>query len=106
MKVEASTVFCDEIRREDNGKPILIGVYTDDLVPGTLPALFPLSVWKKAEGKDAGNHPFSVKSPSLAWKRNRKCEERLRWATLLHPSLSSLPGTPRKYIKLASLEWS
>lgn len=61
MKVEARTVFRDEIRREDNGKPILIGVYTDDLVPGTLPARFPLSVWIKAEGIDAGNHPLSVK---------------------------------------------
>ena len=61
MNVEARTVFCDEIRREDNGKAILIGVYTDDLVPGTMPARFPLSVWIKAKGLDVGNHPFSVK---------------------------------------------
>lgn len=60
MQVEARTVFCDDIRREDNGKAFLIGVYTDDLVPSMLPARFPLSIWIKATGFDKGKHPFAI----------------------------------------------
>ena len=30
-------VICDDVRREDNGKHILVGVYGADIVPGALP---------------------------------------------------------------------
>ena len=61
MQIEARTVFCDDIRREDNGKALLVGVYMDDLVPIALPAQFPLSIWIQATGFDAGKHPFAIK---------------------------------------------
>lgn len=61
MQIEARTVFCDDIRREDNGKALLVGVYMDDLVPITLPAQFPLSIWIQATGFDTGKHPFVIK---------------------------------------------
>ena len=61
MQIKARTVFCDDIRSEDNGKAFLIGVYMDDLVPNTLPARFPLSIWIKATGFDSGKHPFAIK---------------------------------------------
>ena len=39
-----SMIICDDLRREDNGKDIIIGVYNDDLVfgsfPGAVSALF------------------------------------------------------------------
>lgn len=60
MKIEARTIFCDDIRREDNGKAFLIGVYMDDLVPSKLPAQFPLSIWIKARGFDIGKYPFVI----------------------------------------------
>jgi Family of unknown function (DUF6941) len=38
----AYTLFCDDVRREDNGKDILIGVYADALiVPRKLPIVIP-----------------------------------------------------------------
>lgn len=61
MQIEARTVFCDDIRREDNGKALLVGVYMDDLVPIALPAQFPLSIWIQATGFDTGKHPFAIK---------------------------------------------
>ena len=61
MQIEARTVFCDDIRREDNGKALLVGVYMDDLVPIALPAQFPLSIWIQATGFDIGKHPFAIK---------------------------------------------
>ena len=61
MQIKARTVFCDDIRIEENGKEILVGVYMVDLVPDTLPARFPLSIWINATGFESGKHPFAIK---------------------------------------------
>jgi hypothetical protein len=42
-------IFCDDIRREDNGKELLIGVYSGNLVISHLPAHLVLSVWVSFE---------------------------------------------------------
>jgi len=39
-----SAIFCDDIRREDNGKELLIGVYSGSLQVPILPAPVMLSV--------------------------------------------------------------
>jgi hypothetical protein len=36
------TIFCDDVRHENTGKQILIGVYNGDLVVESLPALLPV----------------------------------------------------------------
>jgi hypothetical protein len=36
-----NTIICDDVRREDNGKDILIGVFNDSMVVEVLPALLP-----------------------------------------------------------------
>ena len=61
MQIKARTVFCDDIRTEENGKAILVGVYMVDLVPDTLPDRFPLSIWINATGFESGKHPFAIK---------------------------------------------
>lgn len=61
LQIDARTVFCDDLRREDTGKAILIGVYADDLVPNTLPTQFPLSIWVKVTGLDSGSYPFALR---------------------------------------------
>ncbi len=38
-------IVCDDIRREDNGKELLIGVYTRDIVVGAFPAVLQLAFW-------------------------------------------------------------
>lgn len=53
-----TAVFCDDIRQEGNGKHILIGVYGNDLVPGSLPATFPLSLWLKVDDPPLGLRKF------------------------------------------------
>lgn len=42
-KIDA--ILCDEVRREDNGKLIIIGVYTTDIVFRGFPASKSLSLW-------------------------------------------------------------
>lgn len=39
------SIICDDIRREDNGKFILIGVYPEVIMLNTLPAQIVLSIW-------------------------------------------------------------
>ena len=65
MPIEARTVFCDDIRREDSGKMILIGVYAEDLIPGTIPSTFPLSFWIVVNGGkiDKGKLTISILQP-------------------------------------------
>lgn len=60
MPVEARIVFCDDIRREDNGKAILIGVYTSDLIPGALPTNLLLSLWLDLRGVPEGHHKVKI----------------------------------------------
>lgn len=55
-----TAVVCDDIRREDNGKEILIGVYTTDLRLQGYPAQIPVSVWILLEGTLAKEHKFTV----------------------------------------------
>ncbi|MBY5973002.1 hypothetical protein KUV28_11625 [Ferrimonas balearica] len=50
MSVSAQTVFCDLIRREDSGKLLFVGVYTETLTTSQLPANLTLSAWVSVEG--------------------------------------------------------
>lgn len=66
MAIRVTSVFCDDIRQENNGKLILIGVYPVDLVPGAIPSTFPLAILVRAEGALKGEHRFvfKLKGPS------------------------------------------
>lgn len=55
MSVSGFAIFCDDIRFENNGKAILIGVYSEDLVPGVLPQVIPLSFWVRLTGVPLGD---------------------------------------------------
>lgn len=59
--VKADAIFCDDIRQENTGKFLFIGVYPGDLIPSTLPAAFPMAVFVRVYGMPAGKHPFAVK---------------------------------------------
>ena len=64
----ARVIFCDDIRREDNGKLILIGVYSESLIPGRLPTSIPLAMWVEINGLPAGKHSFLMKAKYPAGK--------------------------------------
>ncbi len=60
MSVHGTIIFCDDIRTENNGKLILIGVYGDSLIPAALPQALGLSVHVRLWDLPAGHHNFSV----------------------------------------------
>lgn len=45
-------IVCDDIRREDNGKAILIGVYYGHIVLRQFPATLPLSFWLQGRARE------------------------------------------------------
>ena len=50
-----TAIVCDDIRREDNGKEFLVGVYSADIIPMAMPVVFGLSFWVPIEVKRQGN---------------------------------------------------
>ncbi len=48
----ASALVCDDIRKEENGKAILIGVYSNNIILSTFPVTIPLSLWLQGKAKD------------------------------------------------------
>ena len=51
-------VFCDDIRREDSGKHILVGVYGSNIILNSFPSTFFMSVWFKMLRPPKGDHKF------------------------------------------------
>lgn len=49
-----NTVFCEDIRHEDNGKDILIGVYSEVMAPSRCPINLRLSLWIQYEAAQSG----------------------------------------------------
>ena len=49
------TLVCDEVRREDNGKLLLIGVYQHIILVPQFPATFPLTFVQALESDRPGN---------------------------------------------------
>lgn len=66
--IHADVIFCDDIRQENTGKFIFIGVYPGDLIPSVLPAAFPMAVFLRVHGMPEGKHPFHVKISSPSGK--------------------------------------
>jgi len=60
LKITAHGIICDDIRREDNGKLLIIGAYDGGFVPGKIPVQFPLSLWLTVHGVDVGTHDFKL----------------------------------------------
>jgi len=44
-----TVVVADQIRREDNGKSIIIGVYSGDIIPGRFPSDLQFAFWIEVE---------------------------------------------------------
>jgi hypothetical protein len=55
--------FCDDIRQEVTGKHLLVGVYSGDLIPASVPSTFPLCVLVRVQGIK-GHHRFRAKMTS------------------------------------------
>lgn len=55
-----ATLICDDVRREDNGKLLFVGVYTPDIAVSQLPASLPLSAFQLWESDSGGIHEFRL----------------------------------------------
>lgn len=55
-------LLCDDVRREVNGKQIIIGVYGDDILLPLFPISIPLCLWMRFRFRSPGTHSleFSV----------------------------------------------
>ena len=60
LKVIAAAL-CEDVRREDNGKQMLIGVYSGDVVSTGFPANLAFAVWINAEVLQPGKGKLQIK---------------------------------------------
>lgn len=59
-------IMCDDVRREDNGKFIIIGMYTPDLAVPQIPFIMPtISFFAWLESDRPGSFPFRMRLENL-----------------------------------------
>jgi hypothetical protein len=61
MRIHNVTV-CDQVRVENNGKFLLIGVYTNTILLAQFPSHFGLNIWLLVEPDAVGTRPFSFRA--------------------------------------------
>ena len=54
-------IICDDVRREDNGKEIIIGVYTSEIIVSSLPANLNLVFWVMLEPNGMDTLAFDLR---------------------------------------------
>lgn len=84
-------VFCDDIRREDNGKELLIGVYGGSLNMRQMPAAISISEWIRFERISEGEATIPLEFRAIDLKENKT----LGYTTVQLSLLKSGPGISR-----------
>lgn len=54
-------ILCDDIRREDNNKVILIGIYSGDILVQKLPSNLVLAAWLIGTAYEEGEWPLEIR---------------------------------------------
>jgi len=85
------SIVCDEVRREDNGKLLIIGMYSNSVIivpsfPAVLPSLTILSVF---EGNRPESMPFRLEIRRL--ENNQKAAEAQGFANIQQPGEGLMP---------------
>ena len=60
LRIE-NVLVCDDIRTEDNGKALIIGVYTGSISPRKFPAKLKLSYWLVGKMQGQGTFRLEIK---------------------------------------------
>ncbi len=106
LKLIAALV-CDDTRREDNGKEILIGVYTGAVIVPELPAALPLSLWIYFQPESAGHLRLGVRVlfPERSPILEARAEADIN--TVAEPLSLTLPRMPLNFKTegLLTFEW-
>src|SRR3954452_10030963 len=56
-----AVLICDDIRKEDNGKFILIGIYSAEILTETFPANLRIYFWPIMTAGEAGQYEFDIR---------------------------------------------
>jgi hypothetical protein len=56
-----AVIVCDDVRREDNGKEILIGVYSSHILVSVFPANLRLFFYTMLSADESGDYKFSMR---------------------------------------------
>jgi hypothetical protein len=56
-----NTIICDDVRREDNGKEILIGIYGSAMLVSKFPAAVSPVLWMQVRPMKSGELRFSIR---------------------------------------------
>ena len=67
MKVQ-NIILCDEVRKEDNGKNFIIGVYPHNILIEDFPATIVLTLWIQFHAEENG--PLSVEFRAIDKNKN------------------------------------
>lgn len=67
-----SVIICDDVRIEDNGKAILIGVYSGTITLRKMPTAMRLAFWLLGEVEGEGKLDFAVKAEFKPAKEGEK----------------------------------
>ena len=89
-----AALVCDDVRREDNGKEILIGVYTGAIVVPKLPASLPLSLWLHLQTRGSGEMKLEFRVIGPAAKELAHGEAMVGFAESDQPASLALPKLP------------
>src|SRR4051794_4058924 len=87
-----TAIVCDDIRREDNGKEILIGVYSGDITVATFPANLRLFFWISTFVEEGGEQVVNMRVLGPGDVQLIKGEFRIQVSAF--PSEGSLPVGP------------
>lgn len=56
-----AALLCDQVRQENNGKYIVVGVYSSSIVVSLFPTLIHLQVFARADIDGPGQHKLQIK---------------------------------------------
>ena len=109
-------LICDDVRREFNGKEIIIGVYQDEIILEALPATIELSLWMRLKMPDDKDHPAEfravdpqgtevVRTPPLPLHAQRP-QDQLSVVLPPAPLLLKAPGRLSFQWRLVGGEWA
>jgi hypothetical protein len=89
-------LFCDDIRNETNGKQILIGVYTGDILISQFPAVISISVWVAFEriNEESGELPIEFRVINTQGTSLGYGSAKLYLTSDLHDGVITLQGLP------------
>lgn len=77
----AAAFLCDDVRREDNGKMIAIGIYGNRIFVNAFPAILRLSALTNVSFPSAGRHSFKVRlSVGGEMRQEVTIEAEVRWS--------------------------